>query len=663
MSDDRPSGTKGPDLQLSLPFAESSDSSKESAKKKREAAKPDSKGSAKPVSSPVSKPPVPHGAKATFGSAAPAKGTVTVYQPTEKKGSSQKASGGSYKFSGQNVPVSGAGAKRSSVGKEPSSNISVTGGGPGAKRGSGSKGVPGAGGDLGGGGKPAPKTGKAVTARHAADAPAAKEFMEDAPVFSEGAESVDFRSSSSRTAGAGSPDRRSAAGQDFRRSQGISDLRKRPAREEMLEQIKRRQGPSSTRSRDVDPDVPLHAGPGPNVENRKRTSSRGTAARERTSSASRGNKRTPATRRVQKTSARTNKRVDALLLIVVILVVVLFITLIVVFVRTGKRAERRVPSIAGQAMSSGAMSATTALASMPDRSATLGDDQTVLVEIRAGMSAGEVCQMLASRGVVADAKALLAYLAAQGLDRGIRQGSLLLRRGMDNASCAAAITGKGDASMVDATVFAGYTLEDVDRMLATRGYADPGDFVKAARVLANGFDLPFAEGWFLAGTYRISRDDGSRDLAVAMYRAMLDALRPMLGDIAALDRSVADVLIVASMIQRETNNAEEMPLIAGIIYKRLDEDIALGIDATTRYETGNWNDPIDPVDLETQTPYNTRRKKGLPPSGIGCPGLDALRAAVYPKESPWYYYLHGTDGVIHFARTYEDHQRNITQWR
>jgi hypothetical protein len=60
--------------------------------------------------------------------------------------------------------------------------------------------------------------------------------MEDAPVFSEGAESVDFRSSSSRTAGAGSPDRRSAAGQDFRRSQGISDLRKRPAREEMLEQ-------------------------------------------------------------------------------------------------------------------------------------------------------------------------------------------------------------------------------------------------------------------------------------------------------------------------------------------------------------------------------------------------------------------------------------------
>jgi len=102
-----------------------------------------------------------------------------------------------------------------------------------------------------------------------------------------------------------------------------------------------------------------------------------------------------------------------------------------------------------------------------------------------------------------------------------------------------------------------------------------------------------------------------------------------------------------------------MPLIAGIIWKRLDEGIPLGIDATTRYELNDWTNPISKEALENPTPYNTRRKRGLPPTGISSPGFDALQAAAYPKKSPYYYYLHDRTAQIHFAVTYDEHLENV----
>ena len=117
------------------------------------------------------------------------------------------------------------------------------------------------------------------------------------------------------------------------------------------------------------------------------------------------------------------------------------------------------------------------------------------------------------------------------------------------------------------------------------------------------------------------------------------------------------------MIQRETNNQDEMPQIAGIIYNRLAANMPLGIDATTRYELNDWKNPLKEADLEAQTPYNTRRKTGLPPTGIGAPGKAALEAAIRPAENNWYYYLHGSDSQIRYAVTYDEHKENIKKYR
>lgn len=707
-------GSKGSDKQLPLPFDEIEVPTMESAKRKLEASKSAGKRAV---------PGRTHSAKAVFGAAeesvhSETKGArITPYAsesskvfPTSKSPKGTKASGGGAKFqSPKSVSQggapgdpkgSGAGGSRSSskAGSSVSANSTkkksvpaddgresntvgngiVTGGtlAENVARNSGASGTSSRGSSAGSRNvatKGAPRTSGSPRTT-GASAKASKEFSPDAEVYGESSEGVDFRSRASRSA---SLTRESRGGNSRRLTAEQEAQRDRDA---MLGAVKNQV--SYSRRNSVEPDVPLHAGPGPTMENRKKTASGSPQKRviskggAQTKASSRGSGRGSGVHRIASTSVDGGKKLsrftsgsavngmEIMILVVVILAVVLTISLVVVFIQTGRTAEKRVPVIEGSAapaLSGPSMGAGVGGSGTHGGQAA-STDNTLLVEIRAGMTARQVCQLLESQGIVSNSQSLLDYLVAEDLAGSIRQGSFLLRKGIEIPACANAITSK-PSTVVDITIFPGYTIEDIDRLLTTRGYADAGDFVEAANALAKGYGLSFSEGWFLSGIYQVPRVDGAQALAMSMYQATLDALHPLLGDIGALDRSVDDVLIVASMIQRETNNASEMPLIAGIIYKRLDEDIALGIDATTRYETGNWTDPIDPVDLETLTPYNTRRKKGLPPSGIGCVGIDALQAAVYPSKSDWYYYLHGTDGRIHFARTYDEHKENISMWR
>ena len=117
---------------------------------------------------------------------------------------------------------------------------------------------------------------------------------------------------------------------------------------------------------------------------------------------------------------------------------------------------------------------------------------------------------------------------------------------------------------------------------------------------------------------------------------------------------------MASMLEKEEPKAENRPLVSGIIWKRLDEGWKLGIDATSRYTLEDWSDRKsflkklrDPSD-----PYNTRLRQGLPPTAIGNPTLSALEAALEPKDSPYWYYLHDKDKNLHPAKDSRGHEAN-----
>lgn len=130
-----------------------------------------------------------------------------------------------------------------------------------------------------------------------------------------------------------------------------------------------------------------------------------------------------------------------------------------------------------------------------------------------------------------------------------------------------------------------------------------------------------------------------------------------------------EIIILASLLERESRKPEEMPLIAGIISKRIESGWPLQIDATIQYAISSnqclqlncdwWPSFLSPNDLRINSSYNSYLNQGLPPAPICNPGHTSLKSAANPEASDYWFYLHGLDGEIHFARTIEEHQQNI----
>jgi len=127
------------------------------------------------------------------------------------------------------------------------------------------------------------------------------------------------------------------------------------------------------------------------------------------------------------------------------------------------------------------------------------------------------------------------------------------------------------------------------------------------------------------------------------------------------------ILTIASLIEREALVDEEKPLISSVIHNRLNSGMALDIDATLQYAKGKdsqgkwWSIPRS-EDTSIDSPYNTYLNPGLPPGPIGNPGIGAIKAAVNPEESSFYFYIHDSTGEVHFAETLEEHNENIQKY-
>jgi UPF0755 protein len=129
--------------------------------------------------------------------------------------------------------------------------------------------------------------------------------------------------------------------------------------------------------------------------------------------------------------------------------------------------------------------------------------------------------------------------------------------------------------------------------------------------------------------------------------------------------TVYDVLIIASMVEREVSVARERPIVAAVIYNRLKRGEPLSIDATIRFATRNWQTPLTESDLAIDSPYNTRLNAGLPPGPIGSPGLASIEAAAKPaKTDVWLYVVKpGTCGEHDFSNNLADHNRKVARYQ
>jgi UPF0755 protein len=188
-----------------------------------------------------------------------------------------------------------------------------------------------------------------------------------------------------------------------------------------------------------------------------------------------------------------------------------------------------------------------------------------------------------------------------------------------------------------------------------------GDYLKASESF-RGFDPArygaespeSLEGFLFPATYELPRRPEAGDLIarqLAAFKQNISQVNTRYAE--SKNLTTYDLLIIASMIEREVQVTEERELVAAVIYNRLRNGMPLQIDATIRYATDNFTEPISPSDLEVDSPYNTYTNAQLPPGPIGNPGLASIEAAAHPAEVAYLYYVvtPNTCGEHTFATT------------
>lgn len=181
----------------------------------------------------------------------------------------------------------------------------------------------------------------------------------------------------------------------------------------------------------------------------------------------------------------------------------------------------------------------------------------------------------------------------------------------------------------------------------------------------------YAEGVYFPDTYLLPKDETVEEIAQRFINHFNEVMAPLFSEFAKKDIKWTTGIKIASLIQREAGGSEDMPLISGIIWNRLDKGMKLEIDSTMQYTRGNpstssgsgdWWGPVDLKEKSADSPYNTYLYKGLPPTPICNPGLAAITAALNPVETDCLFYLHDSSRQIHCAKTYQEHLENIKKY-
>lgn len=173
------------------------------------------------------------------------------------------------------------------------------------------------------------------------------------------------------------------------------------------------------------------------------------------------------------------------------------------------------------------------------------------------------------------------------------------------------------------------------------------------------------EGYLFPDTYLIPKDADINTIISIMTNNFNAKIKSV--NLSQNDNRLRQIIIIASLIEREALIDQEKPIIASVIANRLKAGMSLDIDATLQYikgkdVNGKWWGIPSIEDKEINSPYNTYKNSGLPPFPISNPGLEAIKAALNPQNSNYYYYIHDSSGNVHFAKTLEEHNSNVKKY-
>lgn len=272
-----------------------------------------------------------------------------------------------------------------------------------------------------------------------------------------------------------------------------------------------------------------------------------------------------------------------------------------------------------------------------------------LVTIPEGLSVREIGDILHREGVVQSSLAFELVVRIMRADTGLHAGDYLFTEPRDIFSVARRVaTGAYGLEPIRFRIPEGATTREMAKLFSSRLQRfDEKKFLEEAQPL---------EGFLFPDTY-FFLPNATEDVVIkAMQQNFESQMATIVGETTAFGKPINEVVIMASILEKEARNHDDRRMIAGVLWRRLKMDMALQVDAAFLYSLGRTTFDLTRADLQNkEDPYNTYANKGLPPGAIGSPSLSSLKAAVTPIDKGYLFYLADSNFVTHYSKTYEEH--------
>ena len=291
------------------------------------------------------------------------------------------------------------------------------------------------------------------------------------------------------------------------------------------------------------------------------------------------------------------------------------------------------------------------------------EPEKVVIEISSGMSLRTLGNLLQERGLVSSAERFGWLVRLKGAARRIKAGEYQLSTGLRPGEVLDKIV-RGEVLLHQITFPEGYTMKQMAELLDSRDLARADRFIATASnpAFVQKLNIPAStlEGYLFPDTYQFAKNLPVESILGSLVERFDQHFGPAQYEKAdQLGFTRHQVVILASMVEKETAVAAERPIIAGVFLNRLEKGIRLQSDPTVIYGINNFNGNLTRAHLETDTPYNTYTRRGLPAGPICNPGAESIQAVLNPASTPYLYFVAKKDGTHHFSTSLVEHNAAV----
>lgn len=289
-----------------------------------------------------------------------------------------------------------------------------------------------------------------------------------------------------------------------------------------------------------------------------------------------------------------------------------------------------------------------------------------VIAVQEGMSLKEAADRLEDKGIITDKTLFMLWARLMGYSRSIKAGEYRLSSGMAPIRIMDILT-RGVIITHPVTIPEGFSIKQIAEVLAKKNLVNEEKFLSLARdpetLKKYGIPGSSLEGFLYPDTYQFGKGLSADTIIGTMIRRFREMITPYKDRIDESGMTMKEVITLASIVEKETGNTEERPIIASVFLNRIKKGMRLESDPTVIYGIGEFSGNLKREDLSEPTPYNTYVIKGLPPGPIANPGLESIKAVLFPAETKYLYFVSKNDGSHFFSKTLKEHNRAVMRYQ